>query len=75
MLLGNNTVMKRIAYLSEILGMNGFDDFRMKAGGKLLTTYTVLDPFLPKKGRHLKKWRLLLNRTEDEIFAMIKTVV
>lgn len=70
--LGNNTVIKRIGYLSEILELPGFESFRANAQKILLPKYTVLDPMSPKIGVHLHRWRLLLNLKEEEIKAIAR---
>jgi predicted transcriptional regulator of viral defense system len=70
--LNNNTVIKRIGYLSEILELHGFESFRANARKILLPKYTALDPMSPKIGVHLHRWRLLLNLKEEEIKAIAR---
>lgn len=40
---------------------------------KLTKTYSLLDPTLPKDGRHLSRWRLNLNIEPDELLAVVQT--
>lgn len=70
--LNNNTVIKRIGYLSEILDLHGFEDFRARAQKVLLPRYTLLDPMSPKVGVHLSRWKLLLNLSDEEIKAVAR---
>ncbi|MFH1777539.1 MAG: hypothetical protein ABH952_08295 [Candidatus Omnitrophota bacterium] len=73
--IGNNTVIKRIGYLSELLKLKGYEDFYLKAQKLLLPKYTLLNPLSLKKGKYLRRWRLLLNLTEEEIIAMTRAIV
>lgn len=68
--LNNNTVIKRVGYLSEILDLPGFEDFRANAHKVLLPKYTILDPTSPKVGAYLSRWKLLLNLSDEEIKAI-----
>ncbi len=70
--LNNNTVIKRVSYLSEILDLHGFEDFRANAQKVLLPRYTTLDPMSPKVGVHLSRWKLLLNLSDEEIKAVAR---
>ncbi len=58
--LGNRTVFKRLGYLVERLGI---DAPVLVAGclANLSTGYSVLDPAGPRRGRLLRRWRLLVN--------------
>ncbi len=71
----NNTLIKRLGYLSEILNLKGFEDFRANAAQVLLPKYTLLNPLSSAKGKHLKKWRLIVNHTESEIYTMAGTAL
>jgi len=52
------TVMKRLGYMLSEEGIN----CSPKDFGKLSKTYVPLDPKLPRRGKHDKKWRLIINR-------------
>ncbi len=72
---GNNTVIKRIAYLSEVLKLEKFEGFRSKAKKNLSQKYTLFNPMSPKIGKYMRKWRLLININEDEIINITRTIV
>lgn len=58
--LGNRTVFKRLGYLLEVMNLDGAglveDCFKSRSAG-----VSLLDPTLPKKGRVVRRWNLLLN--------------
>lgn len=62
-------VFRRLGYLMELyqIGSRIHYDF-LKT--KLTATYQLLDPDLPAAGRHLAKWRLLLNIPQEELLAI-----
>jgi len=35
--------------------------------------FSVLDPLLPKKGRYITKWNLLVNISENDLWTWRKT--
>jgi len=65
--IGNNTVIKRIGYLSQTLKLTGFENFQRQAKEILSAKYTILDPLGTKQGKYVKEWRLLVNIDEKEI--------
>lgn len=68
----NISIFKRIAYLSELFGMKGFDRFQKEAKKRLKDSYTYLAPFSEKKGRYLSRWKLCLNVEEKVLFSIIR---
>ena len=62
-------VIRRLGYLMELyqIGTRIHWEFLQT---KITATYQVLDPTLPAEGRHLAKWRLLLNIPEEELIAI-----
>ncbi|HDG98498.1 MAG TPA: hypothetical protein ENG73_10080 [Desulfobacterales bacterium] len=74
LLLRNNAVVKRLACISEMLDLKGFEEFQTNAREGLTLKYSLLDPLSPPGGKYLRKWRLLLNRSQDEIIGMAKDV-
>mgnify|MGYP000061449066 FL=1 len=40
---------------------------RDRLRGKLTGTYANLDPLMPAEGKYLRKWRLRLNVSSDEL--------
>lgn len=57
--IGNNTVVKRLGYIAETLGID--ECTKLLSDAKLKSGYTLLDPTLPKLGRIKEKWMLLVN--------------
>jgi predicted transcriptional regulator of viral defense system len=55
---GRQVVAKRLGYLLEATGM----DVSPEALGPLSPTWVPLDPALPRRGRHDRTWRVIVNR-------------
>jgi len=55
--MGSNVGAKRLGYLLDSLGM----DLHERLASKLNDKYDPLDPSLPKKGRYIKKWMIVVN--------------
>lgn len=64
--LGTGAVIRRLGYLLELYRVAPESELaRLR---KVLTaTYIPLDPALPKEGPHLRRWRLQLNITSQEL--------
>ncbi|MEI7501495.1 MAG: hypothetical protein WCK84_13735 [Bacteroidota bacterium] len=67
---GNISVIKRVAYLSELLSKAGMEEYLQYAGKNINERYTPFDFSLPHQGKFLNRWRLILNVTDEEILAM-----
>src|SRR5579863_7613216 len=64
--LGNGAVIRRLGYLLELYGIAPEDELsRLRKA--LTATYVPLDPMLPKEGPHLRRWRLQINITPQEL--------
>lgn len=65
-------VIRRLGYLIELyqIGSRIHWEFLQT---KLTNTYQLLDPDLPAEGRHLAKWRLTLNVSQEELLAIRET--
>lgn len=61
--IGNNTVIKRLGFIAEALGIE--DCSKLLSTVKLKTGYSILDPTLPRKGRIKEKWKLIINAPID----------
>ena len=59
--IGNSGVIRRLGYLSEILGID------VKFPVLKTRNYLYLDPTMPKQGRKNAKWRLIVNLDEKMI--------
>jgi predicted transcriptional regulator of viral defense system len=57
--IGNSAVAKRLGYLMEILALGNPEALRKAV--PLAPGYSSLDPTLPKKGKHNRRWGLLIN--------------
>jgi len=56
--IGNSGVIRRLGFLSELLGIG------IKTPPVKTRNYLYLDPTMPKKGRKNAKWRLVVNLDE-----------
>jgi predicted transcriptional regulator of viral defense system len=71
---GNRTVMKRIACIADILGLIGFEEFKRRTQANLTNAYSVFDPHSPRQGKHVSRWRLLANVSDETIRGMARSV-
>lgn len=64
--LGTGAVLRRLGYLLELCAIAPESEL---AGlrNALSETYAPLDPMLPGEGTHLRRWRLQLNITPQEL--------
>ena len=64
--LGIGAVIRRLGYLLELYKLA--PEIELARLSKELTdTYLLLDPMLPKEGTHLRRWRIQLNVTPQEL--------
>ncbi len=64
--LGIGAVVRRLGYLLELYGLAPETELA-RLRKKLTDTYLLLDPMLPKEGVHLRRWRIQLNVTPQEL--------
>jgi predicted transcriptional regulator of viral defense system len=64
--IGIGAVTRRLGYLLELYKIASEGELQRLRNG-LTATYLPLDPVLPKEGRHLRRWRLQLNITPEEL--------
>jgi predicted transcriptional regulator of viral defense system len=57
--IGNSAVAKRLGYLTEALGLG--DPEALRKAISLAPGFSPLDPTLPKRGKHNRRWGLLIN--------------
>jgi predicted transcriptional regulator of viral defense system len=67
---GNISVVKRIAFLAELLGKSKISRFLKYAEQEVNSRYVLIDPFGEEKGAFNNKWKLRLNISEEEIRAI-----
>jgi len=62
-------VIRRLGYVMELyqIGSRIHWEFLQT---KITATYQLLDPALPAEGRHIAKWRLLLNIPQEELLVI-----
>lgn len=60
------TVSRRLGYILELYGIAAENELA-RLRESLTATYAPLDPMLPKEGPHLKRWRLQINITRQEL--------
>lgn len=72
--IGNQTVMKRIAYLSELYDLKDFAQFRENVLVRLTKTYSTLDPLSLLTGKRTCRWRLLLNVSDQALLDMAEGI-
>jgi len=65
-------VTRRLGYLMELYDIGTSED-RDRLRSRLTDTYSNLDPLLPAEGRYLRKWRLRLNVSPDELLSTVRT--
>jgi len=66
----NIAVVKRLAYLTELLVKPDMEYFLKYAKEVLNERYSPFDASLPASGRYYRKWRLILNIEEEEILEI-----
>ncbi len=66
------SVTRRLGYLLELYKIGTPEDWH-KLNVHFTETYVRLDPLLPSEGKYLRKWRLQLNVSPEELVSLIKT--
>ncbi len=64
--LGTGAVIRRLGYLLELYAIAPEIEL-VRLRSALTATYVPLDPILPKEGTYLRRWRLQLNITPQEL--------
>lgn len=72
LLMDVGAVIRRLGYLMELYDIGTPGD-RDRLRDKLTDTYARLDPLMPAEGKYLRKWRLRLNVSSDELFSTVRT--
>lgn len=65
--IGNISVIKRLAFLTELLEKTKMTRFLKYAKGEVNPRYVLIDPFGEEEGSFNNDWKLRLNITEEEI--------
>lgn len=69
---GNLSVLKRMAFLSELFDMNGFAKFQNEVLKMINEKYTIIDPFGENIGEFNSKWRIRLNISKENLLQIIQ---
>lgn len=64
--LGIGAVIGRLGYLLELYAIAPEGELT-RLRNSLTASYVPLDPMLPKEGPHLRRWRVQLNVTSEEL--------
>lgn len=65
-------VIRRLGYLLELYKIGSPEDWKFLQG-HLTETYVRLDPVLPPEGEFLRRWRLQLNVSFEELLSVVST--
>jgi predicted transcriptional regulator of viral defense system len=65
-------VIRRLGYLMELYDI-GTPEEHDRLSNRLTDTYANLDPLMPAEGKYLRKWRLRLNVSSDELLSAVRT--
>lgn len=69
---GIGAVIRRLGFLMELYQIGKSED--LEALRKTLTdAYVRLDPLLPAEGNFLRRWRLQLNVSQEELLSVVRT--
>jgi len=70
--IGVGAVIRRLGFLLELYKIGTSGDWEILSL-HLTETYVRLDPLLPPEGKFLRKWRLQLNVTPEELLSVVRT--
>ena len=65
-------VIRRLGFLLELYKIGTSEDWEVLSS-HLTETYVRLDSFLPSEGKFLRKWRLQLNVSPEELISVVST--
>ena len=65
-------VIRRLGYIMELYEIGAQEDRNILLD-HLTDTYVRLDPVLPADGKYVRKWRLQLNVSADELLSVVRT--
>jgi len=65
-------VIRRLGFLLELYKIGTSEDWEILSL-HLTETYVRLDPLLPSEGKFLRKWRLQLNVSPEELLSVVRT--
>lgn len=71
--MNNLSVLKRMAYLSDLFEMDSLMGFRQKVERAMNERYTLLDPMGENQGVFNAKWKVRVNISEDKLLESAHT--
>jgi predicted transcriptional regulator of viral defense system len=72
--MNNLSVLKRMAFLSELFKMRGFTRFQQEVLKRMDQKYTLIDPFGENAGEFNAKWRVRLNISKENLLNIIQNI-
>jgi len=69
--IGVGAVIRRLGFLLEIYKIGTPEDWKLLQS-YLTETYVRLEPLLPPEGKFLRKWRLQLNISPEELLSVVR---
>ncbi|MCK4782816.1 MAG: hypothetical protein KAV87_03625 [Desulfobacteraceae bacterium] len=70
--MGIGAVICRLGYLLELYKIGSHEEWQLLRA-QLKEAYVRLDPLLPPEGKFLRKWRLQLNVSAEELLSVVRT--
>lgn len=70
--IGVGAIIRRLGFLLELYKIGTSEDWEILSS-HLTETYVRLDPLLPSEGKFLRKWRLQLNVSPEELLSVVRT--
>ena len=70
--IGVGAVIRRLGFLLELYKIGTSEDWEILSS-HLTETYVRLDLLLPSEGKFLRKWRLQLNVSPEELLSVVRT--
>jgi len=70
--MNNISVLKRLAFLSELFEMNTFRVFQTEVQKMVNNRYTLLDPMGEDAGEFISKWKIRVNIPREKLLEIIK---
>ncbi|HEC79005.1 MAG TPA: transcriptional regulator [candidate division WOR-3 bacterium] len=70
--IGVGAVIRRLGFLLELYKIGNSEDWEILRS-HLTETYVRLDPLLPSEGKFLRKWRIQLNVSPEELLSVVRT--
>ena len=72
--MNNLSVLKRMAFLSELFQMKGFTRFQKEILKLTNQKYSLINPFSKNTGEFNAKWRVRLNISKESLLNIIHNI-